>query len=101
MLQRVKNRQQVWANRDDALGLKGAPNTRDRCGQMDPENMSHQRVGERGLRRALNEMGQQETAPLELRENSVGGLPFRGKLNSFENLASFALKASFGRVEEI
>ena len=101
MLQGFKGRQQIYANHDDALGLKGATNADNGRGQMRPENISNQRVAEAGLRGAFDEVCQHEAALLELRENSVAGLPFRGNLSSFEYLASFACKVSFRRIEEI
>jgi hypothetical protein len=46
-------------------------------------------------------VSEHKAALLELRKNGVGGLPFCGKLNGFEKLASLAFETTLGRVEKI
>ena len=46
-------------------------------------------------------MSEHQCALLELAQDSVTGLPFGGKLNGIEKLASLAFETAFGRVEEI
>ena len=46
-------------------------------------------------------MSEHQCALLELAQDSVTGLPFGGKLNGIEKLASFTFEAGFRRVKEI
>ena len=58
-------------------------------------------VGEAWPSGALQQVSEHKAALLELRKNGVGRLPFRGKLDGLEKLASLAFKTTLGRVEKI
>lgn len=59
------------------------------------------RVGEAWPSGALEKVSEHKTALLELRKNGVGRLPFRGKLDGLEKLASLACETTLRRVEKI
>jgi len=101
MLQGVEKRQQVLSNQNNALGLEGTAKASDRRGKMCLEKLRDLSVGETWPSGALQQVSEHKSALLELRKNGVGRLPFCGKLNGFEKLASLAFEKTLGRVEKI
>ena len=65
------------------------------------EQLRDLRVGEAWPSGALEQVSEHKAALLELRKNGVGRLPFRGKLDGLEKLASLAFETTLGRVEKI
>jgi len=84
MLKGVQGVQQVRAHQDDTLRFEGPAKPRDGCRKMRLQNLRNLRIVEARLDGALEEVGQHQAALLELRQNSVGRLPFGGKLNGIE-----------------
>ena len=101
MLKGVQGVQPVRAHQDDTLRLEGAAKPRDGYRKMRLQNPRKLRIVEARLDGALEEVGQHQAALLKLRQNSIGRLPFGGKLNGIEKPASFAFKTAFGRVQEV
>ena len=89
------------SNQDNTLGLEGTANASNRRWKMRLEQLRDLRVGEAWPSGALEQVSEHKAALLELRKNGVGRLPFRGKLDGLEKLASLAFETTLGRVEKI